>query len=64
MTIMAKNQDVLKITLQFNKKTVTLKALDEEALPTYQKIMDVFKNPVEFGDNTENQEKTEITDYA
>lgn len=61
---MAEKQDVLKITIQFNKKKVLLQEVGESALPTYQKMLDVFKNPVESSETEENKEKTEITDYA
>lgn len=61
---MAEKQDVLKITIQFNKKKVLLQEVGESALPTYQKMLDVFKNPVESSEIEENKEKTEITDYA
>lgn len=61
---MAEKQDVLKITIQFNKKKVLLQEVGESALPTYQKMLDVFKNPLESSETEENKEKTEITDYA
>ena len=61
---MAEKQDILKITIQFNKKKVLLQEVGESALPTYQKMLDVFKNPVESSETEENKEKTEITDYA
>ena len=61
---MAEKQDVLKITIQFNKKKILLQEVGENALPTYQKMLDVFKNPVESSETEENKEKTEITDYA
>lgn len=64
---MSQNQDVLKVTIQFNKKKVILQEVGESALTTYQDVLDVFRNPTkaEVSEETEGEtEKSQITDYA
>lgn len=58
---MSENNDKLKVTIQFNKKKVLLQEDGDSALLTYQKVLDVFRNPNE---NKESEVKSEITDYA
>lgn len=58
---MSENQDTLKITIQFNGKKIQLQEVGTTALPTFQKMLDVFRNPTESDDSSN---KAEITDYA
>lgn len=60
---MAENNDVLKITIQFNKKKIQLQEVGITALPTYQGILDIFRNIKDEQESDETSEKTAITDY-
>lgn len=61
---MSENQNVLKVTIQFNKKKVNFSEVGETALPTYQELLDVFKNPTDSKKKDEIELSSEITDYA
>ena len=50
-----------KVTIQFNKKKVLLQEDGNSALLTYQKVLDVFRNPNE---SKESEVKSDIIDYT
>lgn len=61
---MSENEDVLKITIQFNKMKIPYQVTGKSALSIYQKVLEIFMNPHDFEDSEEISSKPEITDYA
>ena len=61
---MSENQDVLKVTIQFNDTKIPVNVKGKSALQIYQRILQIFMTPNESAEIEGIVGKSEITDYA
>ena len=48
---MSENEDVLKITIKFNKMKIPYQVTGKSASSIYQKVLEIFMNPHDFEDS-------------